>query len=255
MQTMRPAERYGVDRPVDDAVQKLDQRDQAFSPILQDFPTGAILFKPGDQRRLYRVERGAVSHYIRWTDGRLDAVEFAFPGDIIGLGHLNTHVSTAHAMVETLVSVVAEPDFDRVLESNHTLSLRLTAAVDREFDYLRDKAINSAKRGPIERFACYLVAISNINVEEGREPTFISGEISSGYVAEELKMSIATLSTALVSLQKMGLIAATGSGLCILDVAALETLGQRSVNSPYVATRPAVQAEGEEMEAQFADNS
>jgi CRP/FNR family transcriptional regulator len=232
MQTMRSAERYGVERPTDDADPKLDQTDLAFSPILQHVPTGTILFKLGDQRRLYRVKRGAVCHYIRWTDGRHDVVEFAFPGDIIGLGHLSTHVSTAHAMVETLVSVVAETDFDRVLAANHLLSLRLTAAVDREFNYLRDEAMNSAKRGPIKRLACYLVAISNMNLKEGREPTLTSGEISSGYVAEELKMSIDTLSAALVSLEKMGLIAATGSRLCILDVAALETLDDARKISP-----------------------
>ena len=105
MRTMRRAEPYGVDRPADDADPKLDRTNLAFRPILQKVPTGTILFKLGDQRRLYRVERGAVCHYIRWTNGRHDVIEFAFPGDIIGLGHLSTHVSTAHAMVETVAVV------------------------------------------------------------------------------------------------------------------------------------------------------
>ena len=44
----------------------------------------------------------------------------------------------------------------------------LRAAAEREFNYLRDKAIYY-NRTPIERLASCLVAISNMNFKEGRE--------------------------------------------------------------------------------------
>ena len=62
---------------------------------------GAQLFQPGDHRRLYRVESGAICHYARLSEANEQVIEFAFPGDIIGLGYLPTHVSTAAAMVDT----------------------------------------------------------------------------------------------------------------------------------------------------------
>ena len=54
--------------------------------VLQTVATGEILFQPGNTRTLYRIERGTVCHYMLWADGRHDVIEFAFPGDIVGLG-------------------------------------------------------------------------------------------------------------------------------------------------------------------------
>jgi hypothetical protein len=53
----------------------------------------------------------------------------------------------------------------------HRLSPRLAAAVESAFAHLRDEAMNSAKRTPIEHLACYRIAISNMNFKEGREPS------------------------------------------------------------------------------------
>jgi CRP/FNR family transcriptional regulator len=195
------------------------------SHILQSVPTASTLFKPGDMRRLYRVEQGAVCHYIRWADGSHDVIEFAFPGDIIGLGKLGTHVSTAQAMVETVVSELDDADVERALESDHKLYLRLAAAGEREFEYLRDQALNAGRRSPVQRLAGYLAAASSMSGREGRDVAFVSNEISSGFVAERLKMDIATLEAALLSLKKQGLIEPTADGgLRLTDVAALEAL-------------------------------
>ena len=83
---------------------------------IQHLVTGAVLFEPGQQRRLYRVESGAICHYMRPADHEHEIIEFAFPGDIIGLGHSTTHVSTAKAMVETNVSIITDADLDRALQ-------------------------------------------------------------------------------------------------------------------------------------------
>src|SRR5688572_9378522 len=102
--------------------------------VQKSVKTGEILFQANDARALYRVERGAICHYVLWADGRHEVVEFAFPGDIVGLGHLAHHVSTAQAMVDTVVSLVTEEQFDEALEEDDRLSFRLAAAVEREFD-------------------------------------------------------------------------------------------------------------------------
>ena len=224
MQTVKSAETYDVDRVTGGQGRTPGRKVPATSPILQTVATGTSLFRSGDERLLYRVERGAICHYIRWADGRHDVIEFAFPGDIIGLGCLGTHVSTAQAMVESVVSIITETDLNQALGTDHPLSLRLAAAGEREFDYLRDRAMHAARRGPVERLACYLVAISNMNAEEGRDPAHIPEDISSGFVADRLQMSIDSLAMALVTLQSKRLIAATAGGLHILDCHALERM-------------------------------
>ena len=153
------------------------------------WPSGAIVFQPGDQRRLYRVQSGAICHYSRTADGQHEIIEFAFPGDIIGLGYLPTHVSTAKAIVETGVCVITDADLDRALTNDNRLFFKLEEAGEREFDYLKNRSVNADPRSPIHRVANFLLALVSINVSEGREPLIVGDDVSSGYVAEQLQMT------------------------------------------------------------------
>jgi CRP/FNR family transcriptional regulator, anaerobic regulatory protein len=187
---------------------------------------GELLFQAGDTRaRIYRVERGALCHYVRWDDGRKEIIEFAFPGDMIGFGNLEQHISAAQAMVDTAISVVSGEEFERALNGDAQLAARLAAAADREFDYLRARATESTKGKPVERLAAFLSAVSHLSANEGRDPLLVSDEIPSGYIAEHLDMTIDGLLSALRELEQRGIVRATKGGLRIADLHALENLG------------------------------
>ena len=222
MQSVRRSEGQCFSLPEGRPFQKTRPAHSALH-VLQNASIGSILFQPGDVRRLYHVESGALCHYMHWSDGRLEIIEFAFPGDIIGLGKLSHGLSTAKATVATVVTIIAEPDLERMLLADHQLSLRHSIAGEREFDYLRDKAINTRKRSPVERVASYLVVVANVNLTEGRDAMLVPNEICSGFVAERLQMSVDTLTIALLNLQKKGLIAATTGGLRITNFTELES--------------------------------
>jgi CRP/FNR family transcriptional regulator len=185
-----------------------------------------ILFQTGDKRgKLYRVESGALCHYLRWEDGRREIVEFAFPGDIVGFGHLRSYVSTAQAMVETTVSLVSEKEFDTLLDTDGQLAARFAAAGDREFDYLREVTVKADQGKPIERVASFLSALSHMSEVEGRDPTLVAGEITSGEVAEHLDLTMDMLVAALRELERRGMVTASANGrLQIRDLPALEKL-------------------------------
>ena len=187
---------------------------------------GEILFRTGDTRgKLYRVESGALCHYLRWEDGRREIVEFAFPGDIVGFGHLQSHVSTAQAVVETAVSLVSQKEFDELLETDGQLAARFAAAGDREFEYLREVTVKPGEGKPVERVASFLSALSHMSEVEGRDPTLVAGEITSGEVAEQLDLTLDGLVAALRELERRGMVAAAGNGrLRISDLPALEKL-------------------------------
>lgn len=182
--------------------------------------TGGVLFQPGELRRHYRVEEGAIFHYVRWTDGSHDLIEVAFPGDIVGLGHLSAHISTAQAMVESAVSPVSEAEIEALLETDDRLAFLLASAGEREFDYMRDVTVNSGRRTPVERLANYLIAVAD--VDNANNGAVVAEDISSGFVAERLQMNLDTLSAALVGLERKGLVTAAEGGLKIKDVAGLE---------------------------------
>ena len=189
--------------------------------------SGEVLFQAGDTRaKLYRVERGALCHYRRWEDGRCEIIEFAFPGDVIGFGHLEAHISTAQAMVETVVSTVTSDDFEQLLGADDHLAVRLSAATDREFDFLRERAIESGKGKPVERLASFLTALSHMSANEGRDPMIVTDEVSSGVVAERLDMSIDALGHALRELEQRGMVRPTPKGLRISNLSGLEQLAR-----------------------------
>ena len=193
-------------------------------PVLQNVGTGEMLFQAGERRTLYRVERGAICHYVLWADGRHDVIEFAFPGDIIGLGHLQSHVSTAQAMVDTVVSLVSEEEFEDAVGTDDRLSFRLAAAVEREFDHLRDRALHATRPNPTAQVANFLLALSAVNGPEGRPRDVISDDLTAGFVAERLDISIEKLAGALLDLKKKGAVRETPAGLEIVDPATLQRL-------------------------------
>ena len=202
------------------------------SEVVLEFPglfkrhvtNGSTLFRPGEPRQLYRVESGALCHYALSAEGQYDIIEFAFPGDIIGLGYLTTHVSTAKAMADTYVSVITDADLDRALTNDNRLYFRVAEAGEREFDYLRDKSLKAGPLTPLQRLANFLLAIVSINVSEGRGLPIVTDDVSSGYVAEQLQMSIDTLAKVLLNLRENGVVDVVGKRLRILDIAALETV-------------------------------
>jgi CRP/FNR family transcriptional regulator len=184
---------------------------------------GETLFQAGEQRRLYRVERGALCHYVRWDDGQHEVIEFAFPGDIVGFGHLDVHTSTAQAVAKTIVSPVSEEEFEQLLETDAQLAARFTAAADREFDFLRMRTLAQARTTPAAgRVASFLAALSRMGASEGRDPAIITDEFSSGAVAEHLNMSVDALAAALRDLEARGIVTPVGDGLRIADLEALE---------------------------------
>ena len=200
--------------------------ERAISPD-RTLSSGEVLFQAGDTRaKLYRVERGALCHYRRWEDGRCEIIEFAFPGDVIGFGHLEAHISTAQAMVETVVSTVTSYDFEQLLGADDHLAVRLSAATDREFDFLRERAIESGKGKPVERLASFLTALSHMSANEGRDPMIVTDEVSSGVVAERLDMSIDALGHALRELESRGMVRPTPKGLRISNLSGLEQLAR-----------------------------
>jgi CRP/FNR family transcriptional regulator len=197
----------------------------AYPAPRRELAANEFLFRDGDARGdVYRVERGAVCHYIVWDDGHHEIIEFAFPGDLIGFGHRGNYISTAQAMVETEVSAVSADEFRDVIEADAQLAARVAAADDREFEYARTHSVNANTDKPVERVASLIAALSHLNEPEGRDPTLITDEIASDAVADRLNMSRDGVEHVLTQLEGLGLIRSSAAGLRIVDMDGLEKL-------------------------------
>ena len=186
---------------------------------------GETLFREGDTRSyVYRVERGALCLFKSRDDGTQDIFEFAFPGDLVGLGYLDSHVSGAQAAMETSLICLSRTALDPSTERNARSRARLTAAIEREVMFLKESLLRSGHPGPFERVAALFVTLSHYNEYEGREPTLITDSLKCGVVAGYLNMSVNQLAAQLAEMEARGLIELCEKGLRLLDLDALEKI-------------------------------
>jgi CRP/FNR family transcriptional regulator len=194
--------------------------------IVQTLASNEILFRAGDPKtHFFRVERGTICVYKPHLNGNRTVVEFAFPGDLIGLGYLESHICTARSMVEAEVTRLPLSSVDKIVEADPRARDSLKQAIDREVDFVRASLVKSGQENPIERVAAFLVALSRNNKSEGRDPSLISDSIHCGVVATYLSLSVDALGKFLVELEKRGLIELhSPRGLRLKDLIALEHL-------------------------------
>jgi CRP/FNR family transcriptional regulator, anaerobic regulatory protein len=186
---------------------------------------GEFLFREGDPRRhVYRVEQGSICLYKERADGSRDVIEFAFPGDLVGLGYLDNHVSDALATVESSLSCLPRSALDPVLDKSPGVKSRLTAAIEREVAFLRQAQVHGGHPERLERIAALFVTLARCNAYEGRDPAIIADSLTCGVVAGYLNMSLDELAGSLKELEQVGLVEATAKGLRLTNFDALEQL-------------------------------
>src|SRR6185436_5521588 len=102
------------------------------------FAATELLFSLGDPKTdLYLIESGVIAVYEPRFEGRQAIIEFAFPGDIVGLGFLQTHTCSARASVETVARCVPFGAQDRLVGKDPRSQAALANAIEREFEFLR----------------------------------------------------------------------------------------------------------------------
>jgi CRP/FNR family transcriptional regulator len=173
---------------------------------------------------VFKVETGALCLYRSLPDGGQDVLEFAFPGDLVGLGYLDSHVSAAQATMITSLRCLPRDRLDPVLERSVRSRSRLTTAIEREVAYLKDALVQRQRAAPLRRVAALFVTLSRYNGYEGRDPAVITDSLKCGAAAGHLGMSVDVLAQQLAELEARGLIETCDKGLRLLDVDALERL-------------------------------
>jgi CRP/FNR family transcriptional regulator len=183
-----------------------------------------IFFEGDAKDHVYRVEKGTVCLYKTLPDGRRQIVDFAYPGDIIGLGAPGEHVFSAQAICLTRLRCLpcgALHEFARLdpeigLQLYRTLSDQLLAA--------RDLLLTVGQRNATERLAALLVALAR-RTERGGDPERIALPMTRADIADFLSLTIETVSRTFTKLRQAGIIDLAQSSLVVIrDRAALEQL-------------------------------
>src|SRR5438045_1152308 len=76
-----------------------------------------LLFRRGQPKtHIYQIESGTIAVYETRADGSHSVVEFAFAGDAVGFGFLESHIHTAQAVGEARVRCLPLDALDQVLK-------------------------------------------------------------------------------------------------------------------------------------------
>lgn len=174
----------------------------------RELATGEILFRRGDQRTCaYRILAGAVCVFRTTPEGVREVIEVARAGDLIGLGLLERHVFAAEAVAPSSVVAISLDAVEQLAASDLSLAERRNDLVDREVAALRDAFVAEGRRDPTRRVAAFLIALAQSALREGRDPTLVADEFTSGVVADHLGLDLDSLQAALVALNERDLIA------------------------------------------------
>ncbi|MES0385306.1 MAG: Crp/Fnr family transcriptional regulator [Hyphomicrobium sp.] len=217
------------------------QSSSAARPVsVKNLAPNEILFQVGDPRAcLYRVESGSVGMYEPHLNGGHAVIDFAFPGDLLGLGFLKNQTCTARAMVETHVACLPIASMDALVAGDPKAEAKLAQATEREFELRRTSLVEAGRGNPVERVAAFLVALSQVNRREGRDPNVIDASWHCATVADQLELSIDGLAQVLLDLEELGLIEpcpeqAPMQGLRIKDHDRLEKTADRLCSAGFV---------------------
>ncbi len=165
------------------------------------------LFCEGDvATHVYRVEVGHICIYRMMSDGRRQVVDFAYPGDMIGLGALGDHSESAQAMERTVVRAMPVATLRELAQSDTRLGLKLYEALSRELMAARELLFTVSQRTAAERVAAFLLALCRRSERRGETPNEIVLPMTRMDIADFLGLTIETVSRTLTKLRHDGVI-------------------------------------------------
>jgi CRP/FNR family transcriptional regulator, anaerobic regulatory protein len=155
---------------------------------------------------VYRVEFGHVCIYRMLADGRRQVIDFAYPGDLIGLGDLGEHAASAQATERSRLSCYTLTSVWEHARNDIALGLKLYQAMAYELAAARDLLMTVSQRSACERVAGFLLALSRRNQRRGQNADEIVLPMTRTDIADFLGLTIETVSRTFTKFRVEGLI-------------------------------------------------
>lgn len=163
------------------------------------------VFCEGDPRiHVFRIEEGVVAVYKTLPDGRRQIIDFAYPGDLIGLGMLGEHVLSAQTTSRAKVRCLSVAALERAAETDAGLALKLYKSVSQELAATRNLLVTVGQRSALERIANFLLMLHRRAGESAG--SIVTLPMRRSDIADLLGLTIETVSRTLTKLRTMGVI-------------------------------------------------
>ena len=184
-----------------------------------------IFFEGDAKDHVYQVEKGTVCLYKTLPDGRRQIVDFAYPGDFIGLGMPGEHVFSAQAITLTRLRCLPAAMLHEVAKRDPEIGLQLYRALADQLLAAHDLLLTVGQRNATERLAALLFALSRRNERNAADADQITLPMTRADIADFLSLTIETVSRTFTKLRQCGIIDLLHSSVVVIrDRAALERL-------------------------------
>lgn len=191
-----------------------------------------VFFEGDAITHIYQVEHGTVCLYKTLQDGRRQIVDFAHPGDFIGLGAGGDHVFSAQAITLTRLRCLPAGALHEVACHNPDIGMQLYRALSEQLLAARDLLLTVGQRNATERLAALLLALSRRNERNGTNCARIALSMTRADIADFLSLTVETVSRTFTKLRQSGIIDLVHSSLVVIkDRSALEQLAAGEAKS------------------------
>ncbi len=175
-----------------------------------------VFFEGDAKGHVYMLEKGTVCLYKTLPDGRRQIVDFAYPGDLIGLSAGEDHVFSAQAITLTRMRCLAASSLHEAARHDPRVGMHLYRALSDQLMAARDLLLTVGQRNATERLASLLVALSRRNERSGGDPSQIALPMTRADIADFLSLTIETVSRTFTKLRVSGIIDLAQSSLVIV---------------------------------------
>jgi CRP-like cAMP-binding protein len=192
-------------------------------------PRATILQEGTSSTHLFTVLTGWAFRYKMLPDGRRQILNFALPGDFLGLqaSMFNEMTHSVEALTPMLLCVFPRERIWELYEHHASLSFDITWLAAREEQILDSNLLNVGRRNALERTAYLILHLFTRARDVGlASKSGLALPITQQHVADTLGMSIVHTNKTLRRLHDRKLLSWKNQRLEILDMAGLEELAQ-----------------------------
>ncbi|MEM7428227.1 MAG: helix-turn-helix domain-containing protein [Pseudomonadota bacterium] len=186
--------------------------------------TGEPLFCEGDEADfVYEVTAGVVCSYTLLPDGRRQVTGFAYAGDIVGLGHHETHQTNCDAIGEARVRSIPRSRLMKVANERPQFGMRLLECASSQLAGMQDHFMLLGRKCAQEKLASFLLALARrFGGTDAAEARF-DLPMTRGDIADYLGLTIETVSRSFTKLKRAGIVdLPQSSTVHVRDMMALE---------------------------------
>ncbi|MBX2838212.1 MAG: helix-turn-helix domain-containing protein [Gammaproteobacteria bacterium] len=160
------------------------------------------LFVAGDaQSQVYQILEGVVGIYELLADGRRQIATFCYPGDLIGLDHLQSFANSAEALCSARVRCIPLNTMDRLISTEPGFGQALLQVLSTELAETRDQLLSLGRKSAYEKVATFLLRIARRNQREGKNENDLYLPMRRSEIADYLGLTIETVSRNITKLK------------------------------------------------------